>query len=57
MDALAMRNAGIHQARCQGAGMLQFLHEGARTGFDVQYQAINALGQLLAHDGGGNQRD
>ena len=41
----------------QAAGVGLFLHKGAGADLDVQQQRVHALGQLLAHDGGGNQRD
>ena len=39
------------------ARRIQVLHEGARADLDVQDQGSRALGDLLAHDGAGDQRD
>src|SRR5690606_34155500 len=41
----------------QFASVLEGLHEGAAADLDVQDQRAGALGDLLGHDGGGDQRD
>src|SRR5690606_21681412 len=39
------------------AGVVEGLHEGAGADLHVQDQGAGALGDLLGHDGGGDQRD
>ena len=36
-------------------GVTRIFHERACPGLDVQNQSINALGHLLAHDGGADE--
>ena len=52
---LAHALAGFHHQLGQVRGILLVLHEGAGTGFYVENQSVDALGELLAHDGRANQ--
>ena len=45
-----------HHGFGQFAGLLGFLHECPRADLDIQHERASPLGDLLAHNGGGNQR-
>ena len=49
--------AEVHHRAGELARGVQVLHEGARSDLDVQDEGSRALGDLLAHDGAGDQRD
>ena len=54
-DSLACPLANIHHGLGQSAAVLLGLHEGTAARFHVQQDAIVIGGQLLAHDGGGDE--
>lgn len=55
LHALVHAAANAHHHLRQAAGVDLLFHEGAAADFDVEHQRVDALGQFLRHDGGGNQ--
>src|SRR5579863_7960004 len=55
LDARPALRPDSNHPRGQIARVLEFLHEGAGACLDVEYQAVEALGELLAEDGRGDQ--
>ncbi len=49
--------ADAHHGLRQAARIHLLLHERAAADLHVQHQRVHAFGQLLRHDGGGDQRD
>ncbi len=47
--------AGLDHEAGEEAGVVGVLHEGAGAGFDVEDEGVEALGELFAHDAGGDQ--
>ncbi len=54
-DAFAHASAGLDQKISEMRGILFALHKCARANFHVQYQGVDPLCELLAHDGAANQ--
>ena len=54
-DPLACPLADVHHGLGQGAAVFLGLHERPATRLDVQKNAVIVGGQLLAHDGGGDE--
>jgi hypothetical protein len=47
--------AGLDHKLCEEFGLFIGGHEGARADFDVEDQGVEALGEFLAHDAGGDE--
>ncbi len=47
--------AGFDHQAGEQAGVLGALHEGAGAGFNVEDEGVEALGELFAHDAGGDE--